>query len=379
MNQSNQSFKTLFDEVVQHLEIEFSDYEFRKPLLEKQLNNKKWFSKGYREIKQHVLLILEIKEYRLRKITFQNKQIEPQYSGKCYKSVYVGICYKRMKQNKLFELQEKIKYVEQIDFNQPEEKIRFNYINQIFTEVKIKNKYDLRYFIDCKKNPNYELNKELYNKELKESQERVFTDIEYKVYTEDLRKSLIEGLQLEIENEKIRIQRILGNMIDINNNNPKYNLCNSWFNYTHYHTDKKYTGIQYCSALKSFKDKYDCSYVNKTEKQYIKIRRPIEIVDYKESIFSYYNAINIKYWDKKTGKTNNKGLRATHYRDTYEDSDGKSRINGWIFGGIKIDDIKDFCKLNGYKTSGKDKKTIEKEYKKHTYGDMACWIFKTLE
>jgi len=376
MNQSNKSPKTLFDEVVQHLEIEFSDYAFRKPLLEKQPNNKKWFSKGYREIKQHVLLILEIKEYRLMKITFQINQIEPQYSGKCYKSVYVGICYKRMKKNQLFELQEKIKYVEQIDFNQPEEKIRFNYINQIFIENKLRNKYDLRYYIDQQKNPNYELNNELYDKELTVSQERVFTDIECKVYSEDLRRIFINGLHLEIENTKIRIQRHLGNMIDINNNNPNYNLFNKWFNFSAYLNGKNSS-----SALELFEKSVNVNmfYSSKTEKQYIKIRRPIEIVDYQETIISKYNAKNLKYWDKKTGKTNNKGLRATHYRNTYEDSDGKSRTNGWIFEGIKIDNIKDFCKLNGYKTSGKDKKTIEKEYKKHTYGDMANWILKTLE
>jgi hypothetical protein len=80
----------------------------------------------------------------------------------------------------------------------------------------------------------------------------------------------------------------------------------------------------------------------------------------KGRVYGYYDAINLKHWDKITGKTSNKGLKAeTSY--TYTDKDNRG---GWTFGGIKAGDLCGVMKRNGIETKGL------------MYGDMAEKLMK---
>lgn len=112
----------------------------------------------------------------------------------------------------------------------------------------------------------------------------------------------------------------------------------------------------------------------------VKIRVPIEHVKYNESPEGFYYATNLKYWNKITKITSNKGLKAIHYRTYLDNKENKKKSSrgGWTFGGITIDSLKSFCKINGYKLNT-DKKKQEREYKKYLYGDMAEWVLHTLE
>jgi hypothetical protein len=92
------------------------------------------------------------------------------------------------------------------------------------------------------------------------------------------------------------------------------------------------------------------------------MRKTFKQMDYSSTPKYHYNAKNIKFWDKKTQKPNNKGLEADRtFNYIYE--------RGWKLNGITLDEIKVFCHSNGL-----DKK-ISKNYK---YGDYANWILKDL-
>lgn len=378
MNQPTPSFKSLFDEVVQHLEIEFSDYAFRKPLLEKQINKI-----GYRQSKEYNLVVLEIKQYFKRKILFQNlnsfKSYEPTYTGNCYSKIIVSLCSSKLLFNSIMDLEQKIKYVEGYNFQTEKAKAIFNYIYKEFGIQKLKLKY------------NFDVSLEEYRKEYDELTEKTFTDLEYKVLTNEFITKMITGLQKRLEQEKQEIQHLLNADKSIKKypNNTEYDLFRRWFGYRHYiNGEIKYHPIQ--NDYKEYIDFAFSAKTNKTNDIQIEKKQKVVVIKIKKSTIFYNKNVrhflhptNLKYWDKTTKKTSNRGLKADHYRNYYS-YDGKERTNGWSFGGIKIDDIKDFCRNNGYKTFDKnglikDEKTLNKEYKKYTYGDMADWILHTLE
>jgi hypothetical protein len=374
MNAKNQ---TLFNEVLQHLEIEFSDYTFRKPLLEKKVNKI-----GYRQSKEYNFVVLEIKQYFKLKL-FLQKNNEPQYTGNCYENIYITICNKKVQFNTIIDLEEKIKFVENYSFYEKLEKsqLAFKHINNEIQKERLVNKYK-------KITPNaYIWSNEDYKKELKELEEKEPTELEYKILTEELRRTMLKGLQLELNyqkekriNKEIQYQTI-----------PTYQLFIKWFNYSyHIRNVGLYPELKYQSLNQDFTDRNnsyigDLDYYSKEEMEkelkikLVKIRVPVEHVNYRESPSGFYYATNLKYWCQSTKKTSNKGLKAIHYR-TYLDNkkSGSGNRGGWTFGGITIDSLKSFCRINGYKLK-KDKRTEEREYKKHLYGDMANWVLHTLE
>jgi len=380
MNTTNP--KTLYNEVVEHLEIEFSDYAFRKPLLEKQINKI-----GYRQSKEYNFVVLEIKQFFKTKLFFKTRphshkiETEPTYTGNCYKTIIVSLMNKRIQKNILTELEEQLKHVEQYDFNKESAK---NTANNLIFETG-KHKIQAKY--NAIKASEDSLNYEKYKKELEELKTKQLTEIEYKVYTEDLRSQMVEGIQKRL---KIETQHKKQRIVDYNYSIliPKYDLFQKWFNYQHHNYTKEGRHI---NTEKSenylFGETFLFIYGGKSntikwveeqrKTRVVRIRVVDSNIDYQATVQSFYNARNLKYWDKTTGKTNNKGLKATHYRTYHYDTD---RPCGWKFGGITADDMKEFCRTNGYKTGTvKDVKTFTKLYKTHTYGDMANWILKTLE
>ena len=81
----------------------------------------------------------------------------------------------------------------------------------------------------------------------------------------------------------------------------------------------------------------------------------------KGRVIGYYDATNLKGWDKRTGKTSNKGLKAD---TTYSYTDGYGHSGGWVFGGIKAASLSGMMKKNGIDTKGL------------SYGDMAKKLMK---
>jgi len=101
----------------------------------------------------------------------------------------------------------------------------------------------------------------------------------------------------------------------------------------------------------------------KTTSHYIRIRERIDYnYDYITPPMSRYNAIYIKKYDKDTKKTTSKGLKANKYA-------GKDSKYLDYSNYLSVDDLKDFCKLNGMKITSKDK---------FLYGHYADWILKVL-
>jgi len=374
--------KNLFDEVVQHLEIEFSDYAFRKPLLEKRINKF-----GYRQSKEYNFVVLEIKQYFKHKLLYQNSEYsrvietEPKYTGNCYTYMIVSLLNKKFKSNTLSELQYKLIFVEKFDFNTTIGRNATNYIIFETGKQKLVQKYS----------PIKKLYGEEHKKDLEELEKKTLTDIEYKVYAEDLRRQMMEGLEERIKKEKEALQGIHKGY-----NIPEYSLCMKWFDYRY----QKKTSDGRCTAPEKsikcdFESIINSNYTNddtfldtakwvyeKYNLKVVKIRTVDSRVDYQKIVRSRLDARNIKYWDKETKKTSNKGLKAFHYREYYN-YDGKER-GGWEFGGIKIEVLKEFCMNNNYETldkngKRKDKKTITKEYKNYLYGDLANWVFHILE
>lgn len=80
----------------------------------------------------------------------------------------------------------------------------------------------------------------------------------------------------------------------------------------------------------------------------------------KARIISRCDATNLKRWDKKTGKTSNKGLEAD---SSYKYWNGKNSC-GWRFGGLMLQDLCSILKMNNINTKGM------------IYGDMAVKLMK---
>ena len=194
----------------------------------------------------------------------------------------------------------------------------------------------------------------------------VCINIEYKIYSEDLRSQMIKGLKEKIKTYKQYVKI------------PEYNLFDIWFNYGY----KK-------SIKQMFKEQFEFIYKAKSntikwvetehKTKVVKIRIVNSRIDYQKIVRSFLDARNLKYWDKTTNKTSNKGLKAFHYREYY-DYDGNTKKE-WVFGGIKIEDLKEFCMNNNYQTvdkngKRKDNKIITKEYKNHLYGILANWVLE---
>lgn len=145
-------------------------------------------------------------------------------------------------------------------------------------------------------------------------------------------------------------------------------------------TKKKWTDKTYKEILcnKLYKEKYNIKDVpDYMKSRLIKIRFEIGKMDLKQSPVYYYNPKNLKYWDKKTMKTSNKGLKAD---TTYSWSDDYSR-GGWTFGGISADDLERICVINGFKIEKEIRIKNEKEKlknKKYKYGEFANWFLHTL-
>lgn len=145
-------------------------------------------------------------------------------------------------------------------------------------------------------------------------------------------------------------------------------------------TKKQYTNTYYREILndKLYKDKYNPKNVPDYIKPYlIKMRFETGKMDLTKTPRTYYNPKNLKYWDKTTMKTSNKGLKAD---TTYSWSDEYHR-GGWTFGGITADDLERICVLNGFKIEKeiKTKNGKEKEKdKKYQYGDFANWFLHKL-
>jgi hypothetical protein len=78
-------------------------------------------------------------------------------------------------------------------------------------------------------------------------------------------------------------------------------------------------------------------------------------------VTSYYDVTNLKGWDKTTGKTSNKGLKAD---TSYTYTDGYGNSSGWTFGGIKAGDLCEVMKKNNIDSKGM------------RYGDMAVKLMK---
>lgn len=79
-----------------------------------------------------------------------------------------------------------------------------------------------------------------------------------------------------------------------------------------------------------------------------------------ETKVSYPIVLRLKRWDKVTKETSNKGLQANTH----------NYLN-WCFDSYaSCDDLKVYCKQNGFKPEKK---------KKYKYGDYAEWILHTLE
>jgi hypothetical protein len=99
----------------------------------------------------------------------------------------------------------------------------------------------------------------------------------------------------------------------------------------------------------------------------VKIKKIVKKLDYSQSYQSYFSISNLKYWNKHTHKTSNKGLTAFNMW-SYENEN--HRRAGWSFGGIKVGCLEDLCINNGFK---KEKGT------KYQYGDYAEWYLHILE
>jgi hypothetical protein len=95
----------------------------------------------------------------------------------------------------------------------------------------------------------------------------------------------------------------------------------------------------------------------------IPYKQKYKTLDYKASVISEYSIINLKYYDKITKKTTNKGLTATYiYKSIIRDKHNKSQ---WEFNGFKMADLEMVCKWNGYIKNKGDQ-----------YGHLAEWYIK---
>jgi len=106
----------------------------------------------------------------------------------------------------------------------------------------------------------------------------------------------------------------------------------------------------------------------RTEFHRIPVRVCIKKLDYSKTPRDFYSPLNIKRFDNETKKTSNKGLKAIHAWSYFnDDGEEDKKSGGWEFGGIKIDDIVELCRINGFK---------EEKGKKYQYGDYAQFYMK---
>lgn len=147
-------------------------------------------------------------------------------------------------------------------------------------------------------------------------------------------------------------------------------------------TKKKYTDMYYREFLDNnlFKLTYTPDKIPTNIKPYlIKIRFEIGKMDFKQTPRPYYNPINLKWWDKTTMKTSNKGLKAD---TTYSWTDNDGTRGGWKFGGITSDDLENICITNGFIlekeiSTNKNGKERVKNIKPQ-YGHYADWFLHKL-
>lgn len=145
-------------------------------------------------------------------------------------------------------------------------------------------------------------------------------------------------------------------------------------------TKVKYSTEYYNDILHNYlyREKYNPKNVPDKIKPYlIKVRFEVGKMDLTKTPRTYYDIKNLKWWDKTTLKTSNKGLKAD---TTYSWSEDGSR-GGWTFGGITADDLERICLLNGFKIEKEIKIKNGKEKskdKKYQYGDFANWFLHTL-
>jgi hypothetical protein len=126
-------------------------------------------------------------------------------------------------------------------------------------------------------------------------------------------------------------------------------------------------------VFKKLNEKFNLKYTGSLKPYLIKIKFSIGSMDLTKTQRNYYNPLNLKYWDKTTFKTSNKGLKAD---TTYSWSDDYSR-GGWKFGGITADDLELICLKNGFKVEKEMRKGKEKD-KKYQYGEFANWYLHIL-
>jgi hypothetical protein len=136
----------------------------------------------------------------------------------------------------------------------------------------------------------------------------------------------------------------------------------------------KYSNQTYQEIVfKKLNEKFNLTHKGSLKPYLIKIKLSIGSMDLTKTQRNYYNPLNLKYWDKTTFKTSNKGLKAD---TTYSWSDDYHR-GGWKFGGITADDLELICLRNGFKVDKEMRKGKEKD-KKYQYGEFANWYLHTL-
>jgi hypothetical protein len=142
--------------------------------------------------------------------------------------------------------------------------------------------------------------------------------------------------------------------------NNEYNECvNSWMKFRNSEGDGK---------------------KNKSYYPY-KLRVLEKSLDYSRTPMNYRSIFNLKYWDKTTKLTSLRGLKANGDGWTYSNSNKKSRMLGWTFGGLTAVDIEVWAIKNGFqkeiiKVNNKGKKNEKTHYKKYQYGDYAEYMCK---
>ena len=120
------------------------------------------------------------------------------------------------------------------------------------------------------------------------------------------------------------------------------------------------------NKITKWKSFYSVTFTKKpTRFHTIRLRLKCGTMDLKKYKTPFYSPLNLKKWDKN-GKTSNLGLKAIYPYKWEEDYINRS---GWVFGGIKVDDLHAKCKYN----------LMPNYNKKMKYGELALWWYKGLE
>lgn len=263
------AFKKKFDDVIEEIEIDACDYEFRRST--RELYEKKSRKMGF--------LMLELRDY-LKK--YKNTYGNIVFTGNIYEYCYIRKTNDKAK-----------KYYKDVGSY---------YIGKLI----LKENYSIKYFINL-----YNLRKEKENK----------------------------ITELEPHMDENFIDEYFRNGVGVKDKSNMISYLNDYY-------DKYNEELGYVIRKK---------YIHKT-------------LDYKGYVSGYYNPRNLKYWDKTSMITSNKGLKAISIW-TYADKNYKCRGN-WRFGGITAGDLEIFCKINGFK---------KEKGKKYQYGDYANWFLHILE